>query len=297
MDEPTPLDPSGLEALTNVDQLTASLVELSVTYGVRILGAFAVLILGWYGSGWAARLTRDALLKAKTDRTVTSFLATLVRWIVRLAGVVLCLGIFGIEATSLAALLGGAGVAIGIALKGNLSNLASGLLLLAFRPFKTGDWIVVDGAEGRVARLSLLQTEIDSFDNARHLVPNSHFIEQGLTNNDHHPFRRVDVEVGVSYDTDLHAATKVLRAAAEALNDADAKREPTIRALRFGASSIDFLVGVWRPSADYLDSSHVLILALKDALDDAEIEIPFPQRDLHLRDAVALPLRQPTAAK
>ncbi len=274
-----------------------SLTTLGVQYGVRVVGALVALAVAWMAAATISRLVRDAMERTNADGTVTSFVGTSVRWSIRGLGLLLSLGAFGIEATSLAALLGGAGVAIGIALKGNLSNLASGLILLAFRPFRDGDLIEIGDRLGHVKKLGLMQTELDTFDMRRHWIPNSQVVETGLTNHTHHDWRRLDLDVGVAYDTDLDHATAVLVEVVDELTDPECGRDPVVRATAFGASSIDFLLGVWVPAQAYYELQHDLVLAVKRALDDADIAIPFPQRDLHIRTAQALHLAERPAAK
>lgn len=283
--------------LTNLPVNLEALTALAVGYGVRILGALLALAAAWVAAGWIAGLVRDAMDRSSVDGTVSSFTATAVRWMVRGLGLLLCLSVFGIEATSLAALLGGAGVAVGIALKGNLSNLASGLILLAFRPFRDGDYVQVGDRIGTVAKLGLMQLELDTLDNKRHWIPNSQVIETGLTNYQFHHWRRVDVDVGVAYDTDLDAATEALVRAAHELSSEQAGRDPVVRAWQFGASSIDFTVGVWAESPDYLDTRHALVLAIKRALDEAGIEIPFPYRTLTFKEPLEISGHGDGAAK
>lgn len=274
-----------MDAIEQIDLTAAAaqLMDLSVQYGVRIAGALALIIGVWILANWVSRALRYALEGTHADRTVASFLVLCCRWAIRAIGVTLCLGVFGVETTSLAALVGGLGVAIGIALKGNLSNLASGLLLLAFRPFKFDDWIAVEDVEGRVSQVSLLHTQLDTFDGARVWIPNASLLESCLVNFEHNPFRRVTIDIGVAYDSDLDQVTEVLRRVVDGLNDRASGREPLVAAIGFGGSSIDFKIGPWVPCRAFGPTRHALILAVKQAFDEAGIEIPFPQQDLHLR--------------
>ena len=280
-----------MDALDNPDWtgLAAGLADLAVRYGVRTLGALALMVAIWSLGGWASRALRFALQGTRADKTVSAFLVVATRWSIRALGVVLCMSVFGIETTSLAALLGGAGVAVGVALKGNLANLASGLVLLVFRPFRHGDWIEVGDHQGRVAHVSLLHTQIDGFDGSLTWIPNSDLLESSLTNHDHRGFHRVDLEVGVAYDSDLKSTTEVLTRVAATIHHPDSDHEVVVRAVALGGSSIDFLVGPWVPSTEVFQARHDLIVALKGALDEADIEIPFPQRVLHLRSLDDVP--------
>lgn len=277
-----------MEAIDALDltALTTQLLDLGLQYSLRTLGAMGLLAAVWLLGGWASSALGLALQRARADETVASFLTLAARWSIRGLGLVSCMSVFGVETTSLAALVGGAGVAVGVALKGNLSNLASGLLLLAFRPFQHGDWVVVGSEEGRVGQVGLLHTQLQAFDGARIWIPNSDLLESALTNHDVAPFHRVDVEVGVSYGSDLQHVTEVLTEVAGEAQHPGAEQDPVVSALRFGGSSIDFKVGAWVPTEAYFTTRHDLILAIKRALDRSGIEIPFPQRDLHLRGSV-----------
>ncbi len=254
----------------------------AVHFGTNVLSALAILVLMWFVSSWLARGATSVLRRTKAEGTLISFVDRLIRWTVRVIALVLCLSVFGVETTSIAALLGGAGVAIGIALQGNLANLASGVVLLAFRPFKDGDWVTVAGLEGKVAGVGLLHTLLDAFDNARHSIPNAQVVEQALTNHEFHDWRRADLEVGVAYDTDLEQALEVLRDVAKRMSLEGAPRNPLVIGLGFGASSIDFKIGVWCRTPDLFGHRTQLMIAIKKAFDEAGIQIPFPQRDLHL---------------
>lgn len=275
------MNPETLD-LPSLKEVGPTVLDLLVTYGLRIVGALGILVAVWLGSAFVARAVGSLLKRTRADDTLVSFAQSFVRWSLVLLGVLLCMGVFGIETTSIAAVIGGAGVGIGVALKGNLSNLASGLVLLAFRPFETGDWVKVSDREGRVAKVGLLHTEIDSFDNARHWIPNAEVIEDPLTNYDHHVWRRADLEVGVSYDSDLERVMEVLRGVVESMSAEEAPRGPVVLALGFGASSIDFKVGAWCRRDDLFAHRTQLLLAIKAAFDEAGISIPFPQRDLHI---------------
>jgi len=279
------LDPDTLQASTK--ELAPKALELVTSYGATLLGALAVLVAAWVLSGWVRRGVRTLLGRTHADETVSTFIATTARWAVLILGLIVCLSVFGIEMTSFAALLGGAGVGIGVALQGNLANLASGLILVAFRPFTAGDWIELEDADidGNVKSVGLLFTELDTFDNRRRLVPNKLLLTQVVTNMEFHSIRRVDVDVGVSYSTDLEHADEVLRETARRVQEEHGTegRDSVVWWKGFGASSIDAKVGVWVSTPDYFVVTNKLILAIHKDLAEAGIEIPFPQRDLHLR--------------
>ena len=292
----SPSTPPTPEALTSgwdlsgaLSDLGPTLLELGMAYGLRLLGALLILLAAWLLGRLARNALTSVLHRTSTDETVTSFLGTLVRWSILVLGVLTCLGVFGIEATSLAALLGGAGVGIGVALQGNLSNLASGLLLIAFRPFKAGDWIELtsSGVDGKVTKVGLLYTELDTFRRQRIVLPNQLLFDQAVLNQEWHPVRRVDLKVGVAYKTDLDHADDVLRKLVRSLQDEHGTdvggREPVVWWDGFGGSSINVTIGVWCETGDIFHMQNYMIIGVHKALREAGIEIPFPQRDLHLR--------------
>ncbi len=277
-------------------------VELTTTYGVRILGAMIILVLAWFAGLWARRGTRALLKRTHVDGTVRSFLSTTVRWVVFVLGVILCLGAFGVETTSVAALLGGAGVGIGVALQGNLANLASGLLLVAFRPFTEGDWITLESSDvdGRISSVGLLFTELDTFTNQRVVLPNNLLFDQPITNHEHHAIRRADVDVGVAYETDLARADEILRDMVHRIQDEigpPTEREPVVWWLGYGSSSINLKVGVWCRRGELFETHNKVILEIHRTFAEHEITIPFPQRDLHLKEPQASELTDALAAK
>ena len=273
-------------ALGSIDwnDLGPTLLDLGVTYGLRVVAALGILIAVWVASGALSQMLVKMLRRTHADGTVATFASTLVRWSLRILGVLLCMGVFGVETTSVAAVIGGAGIGVGVALKGNLSNLASGLVLLAVRPFDEGDWISTADKSGLVARVGLLHTELDSFDNERHWIPNALLIEDAITNHEHHAYRRADLEVGVAYDTDLDKVMEVLQGVVDELSDPKAPKKGVVLGRGFGASSIDFKVGAWCPTPEYFAHCTRLLLAVKKAFDEAGITIPFPQRDLHIME-------------
>jgi len=279
------------------DGLASTGVELLVKYGFSILGALLILGATWFLSGWARRAVVSALQRARLDETLSSFVGTLVRWGVVILGVLASLSLFGIDTTTVAAVLGGAGIAIGLAIQGNLANFAAGVLLLIVRPFKVGDWVEIGGESGMVDEIGLFTTRIDTLDKRRVFLPNNAVFGGAIENRSYHAHRRVDVMVGVTYDTDLRQATQVLTQAMEAVPGRNPDLPVLARLEGFGASSIDFRVAVWAPPLDYFTIQHEIIATAKEHLDQAGIGIPFPQMDLHLDARVEEALAERHAAR
>lgn len=251
-------------------------------YGPRVAGALVLLFVGWIAAGWAGTLVRRALTRAKLDKTLTQFLSHLARWLVLLLAGLMCLSIFGIETTSFAAVIGAAGITIGLAFQGTLSNVAAGMMLLIFRPFRVGDAVTVAGQTGKVNEIGLFTTALDTFDNRRFIIPNGSIFGSVIENISHHSQRRADVDVGVSYAADIDQTRDVLAAAAKSVSGVLEAPEPAIILLGLGDSSVNWSVRVWAAASDFGSVKQALIRAVKVALDDADIEIPYPTMDVNL---------------
>lgn len=264
-------------------QLGEEAKALLIRYGVSAIGALVLLVIAWTLSGWITRILERGMTRAKIDATLTRFLARLVGWLVLVLAVLACLSIFGIETTSFAAVLGAAGIAIGLAFQGTLSNFASGLMLLVFRPFHVGDVINVAGVSGKVYAIEIFTTTVDTADNRRYIIPNSSVFGATIENVTFHPQRRVDLNIGVGYAADIDHTRSVLESAVGQVDQILDNPAPAIILSELGASSVNWIVQVWVNSSDFGTVKQGLLRAIKNSLDAAGIEIPFPQMDVHLR--------------
>ena len=255
---------------------------LGMYYGVRALFVLVLMTLAWTLSGWASTLTRTALTRVKFDGTLTLFLAKFVRWAILILVALTCLSYFGLETTSFAAVIGAAGLAIGLAFQGTLSNFAAGAMLLIFRPYKVGDIVNVAGYTGTVREIELFTTDIDTFDNRRIIVPNSSIFGAVIENITHHPVRRAEVSVGTAYLADLDETRRVLERALKAAPLILSDPAPAVVLLELGASSVNWQVRGFAKTETFGDAKQQLIRAIKVELDHAGIGIPFPQMDVHL---------------
>jgi small conductance mechanosensitive channel len=261
-----------------VEKLMPKILE----YGASAIGALILLLVAWIVAGVVSRLVRKGLSKAEFDETLTRFFAKLSRWLVLLTAVIGCLGIFGVETTSFAAVIGAAGLAVGLAFQGTLSNLASGVMLLAFRPFKVGDVVMIAGQTGKVDEIGVFTTTLDTFDNRRFIIPNSSIFGSTIENITHHPVRRADVDVGVGYDADIDRTREILERTAADVEGVVAEPAPAVLLLELGASSVNWSVRVWAKKEDFGAVKQATMRAVKMALDEAGIDIPFPQMHVHL---------------
>ncbi len=260
------------------EQSLGELSALAMQYGIKLLGAVVLLIVVLMASGWVRSLVSKGLKRVKFDDTLTKFLSSLSRWVVLLLGIVACLGIFGIDTTSVAGVLAGASLAIGLAFQGSLSNIAAGVMLLTFRPFTVGQVITVAGQTGGVEEISLFTTTLNTPDNKHIIIPNGQVFGATIVNLSHNDLRRVDVNIGVDYDADIDRTREVLIKAGESAKSR-AQGEPVAAFLaNYGGSSVDWQVRVMAEGAKYWDVHQEVMQAVKEALDKAEIGIPYPHQ-------------------
>jgi small conductance mechanosensitive channel len=256
-------------------------------YAINILVAIVILGVGFWGSGRVGSMIRNLAVRyPKLDVTLFSFLGSLARWAIVALTIIVVLGQFGVETTSLIALIGAAGLAVGLALQGTLSNLAAGVMLLVFRPFKVGDFVTAGGHTGTAEEISLFTTRLVSPDNVLTIVPNGDIWAAPVTNFSAKDTRRLDLVFGVSYSSDLKAAEEVLR---EVIADDDralsTPAEPFVAVSNLGASSVDFTIRVWCASSDYWPLRFHLLQTVKETFDARGIEIPFPTTTVLRRSA------------
>lgn len=239
--------------------------------------ALVVLVLGWIVASWISRLVRNRVNKSpEIDNTLGNFAASIVRWVILLMVLIAILGIFGIEATSLVAMMGAATLAIGLALQGTLSDLAAGFMLILFRPYKLGQYVDVGGTAGTVVDLNLFVTELVTPDNVQIIIPNGQAWGSIITNYSAHDTRRVDLVFGIDYGDDAEKAKALILAVAEADERVMKDPESWVRVTNLGDSSVDLTARIWCQAADYWELKFALTQAVKEAFDKGGISIPYP---------------------
>ncbi|AIA74683.1 mechanosensitive ion channel protein MscS [Halomonas campaniensis] len=244
---------------------------------INAVKALLVLIVGWVVAGVVSSLVRKRVNAIpRIDPTLGNFLAALVKWVILLVVLITVLGLFGIQATSLVAVLGAATLAIGLALQGTLSDLAAGFMLIMFRPYKLGQFVDIGGTSGTVKDLNLFVTELVTPDNVQIIVPNGQAWGAIITNFSHHSTRRVDLEFGIGYDDDADQAMAIIRGLAEADSRIHGDPAPWIKVTNLGASSVDLTVRLWVDAADYWDVKFDMTKAVKEAFDKQGVSIPYP---------------------
>jgi small conductance mechanosensitive channel len=280
---PTQATPGATLPPADPKHLAGTAARLIEVHGPAIVGVILLMTVAWIVSSWLRGATRRALLRTKFDPTLGKFLSNLIRWAILVLALVTSLNVFGIAATSFAAVLGAVTLAIGLGFQNSLSNMAAGVMLLIFRPFKVGDVVTVAGQLGKVNEIDLLITELDTPDGRRVIVPNGSIIGGVIENITHHPRRRVDVPVGVHYEADIDATRAALERALNMVQPRLDDPPPEVVLLELGSSSVNWQLRVWTPRDQFFATRQSALRAAKIALDQAGITIPFPQLDVHLK--------------
>ena len=246
-----------------------------------VMAAICILIVGFALGNWVRkRLSRLGARYSHLDVTLFNFLGNVARYVVIGFAVLIVLNTFGVQTTSVVAIIGAAGLAIGLALQGTLSNVAAGVMIVFFRPFKLGDFVEVNGVMGTVKDITLNFIELASISNVQIIIPNAQVWGNTITNYSAYPARRAEWVFGVGYGADLKAAEETIRKTIMSDPRAQAEPAPFIQVNTLGESSVDFLVRVWCDSADFFQFQADMKRQVKEALDLAGIPIPFPTRTI-----------------
>lgn len=271
----------------NVDKIVEWLETQGLAFGIDLVAALAIFIIGRIAVGFAVRGLRAAMRKNNIEKTLETFLCNLIRWALMVVVIIAAIAQVGIETTSFIAVFGAAGLAVGLALQGSLSNFASGVLIVLFRPYRVGDFIEAAGISGSVEQVQILTTILKTGDNKQVIVPNSKVMNSIITNYSANETRRIDLVIGVSYDDDLDKVKKTL----QELVDADERilKDPAakIAVSELADSSVNFVVRPWAQTADYWNVRFDLTEAIKKRFDEENITFPFPQQDVHLFNTAA----------
>ena len=251
-------------------------------YVIRIVGAFLVVFVGRWVAGLIRGLIRKLMQRSKVDDTLISFVCSLAYIALLTFLVIAALGLLGIQTTSFIAILGAAGLAVGLALQGSLSNFAAGVLMMIFKPFKVGDFIEGAGASGVVEEIGIFTTEMRSPDNKKIIVPNAKMTGDNIVNYTAKDTRRVDLVACVSYGDDIDKVQRVLESILEEDERILKDPAPTIGVVEMADSSVNFAVRPWVKTEDYWDVFFATQKKIKQRFDREGISIPFPQQDVHV---------------
>ena len=268
--------------MEDVNKYAEMVQALAAAYGLKVIAAIVIFVIGKWLSGVLSRAVGKAMRRAQTDEMLVKFVVNLA-YAALLAFVVLAaLAQLGIQTTSFIAIVGAAGLAIGLALQSSLSNFAAGVMLIIFRPFKVGDFIEAAGTSGSVEQIMIFITKLKSPDNKQLYVPNGSIISGTIVNYSAKDQRRVDMVFGCGYGDDIKKAKALFE---EIVNDNPlvlSDPTPTIGVLELGDSSVNFVVRPWVNTPDYWDARFQITETVKLRFDEAGLSIPFPQRDVHL---------------
>ena len=260
----------------SVSAAWAELQHLATAYGLRVLGAAVFVVVAWTAAGWCSKLAGRALKRTHLDLTLSKFFATSIRWVILALSGIACLNIFGIETTSFAAVIGAAGLAIGLAFQGTLANLAAGAMLLIFRPFRVGDAVVIAGQTGVVDGIELFTTKLDTADNRRIIIPNSSIAGAIIENQSHHATRRVTIPITVSYDAEVETVRRALADAVRSVPHQLPESPPEVAMLRLGPLGMDWEARTWTSTDKVGAVQEASAIAVKEALDRARVTIVVP---------------------
>lgn len=277
----TASDALSVDAL-KIEKLIDKLIDLSITAGKHILMAVVIFVVGRFIVTLLNRLLARMLERRKVDPTIQTFLKSLVNILLMLLLVVSVIGALGVNTTSFAALLASAGVAIGMALSGQLQNLAGGLIVLLFRPYKVGDWIEAQGVQGKVTAIQIFHTILTMVDNKVVYVPNGVMSSGVVVNYNRNDTRRVEWVVGIDYGEDTVRAEAVVREVIAADKRILGDPAPYVAVQALDASSVNLVARVWVKTPDYWDVSYDTNRRIYDAFNRAGINFPFPQQTIHV---------------
>ena len=254
-----------------------------VDYSLDLVGAIAILVIGWIVAGWIKLAVSKALSRLpRSDATVTRALSAVARYLVLAMVIVAVLAQFGVQTASILAVLGTAGLAVGLALQGTLSNVAAGFMLLILRPFRIGDYIDAEGVAGTVEEIGLFSTEFVTFDGLYLVVPNNQIWTKAIVNYSRLPTRRLDLGVGVAYDDDIDKALSVLMDLLTGDERVLQDPEPQVMVAELADSSVNLNLRCWTKTDDYWGLQFDLNKLAKERVEAAGCTIPFPQRDIHV---------------
>lgn len=260
--------------------------EVMWSYMPTLVAAILILVVGFWFAGRASNWVKKLVARYdELDPLLGNFFASMLRYTIIIVTILAVLGKFGVETTSFLAIFGAAGLAVGLALQGTLSNLAAGVMLMIFRPFKIGDFVNCGGETGSITKVGMFITEMKTPDNVQILIPNGSVWGSSITNFAAHDTRRFDLVYGVGYGADINKAMEVITATLVADKRVHTDPEPMVAVTNLGGSSVDITARAWCARSDFFALQCDLRKAVKEALDAADVDIPFPTRTLIMENA------------
>ena len=262
--------------------LYAKIQTVGVSFGIKIIAAIAIFYIGRLIAKVVTNGVRKMMVAQEVDKILESFVSNLVYSLLMIFVIIAAINQLGVQTTSLIAIMGAAGLAVGLALQGSLANFASGVLIVMFRPYKVGDFVEAAGISGSVVQVQILTTVLKTGDNKQIIVPNGQIMSSIITNFSANDTRRVELTIGIGYDDDIDKARDTI----QDLVDADDRilKDPAclIAVSELADSSVNFLVRVWVKSGDYSGVKFDMIEAIKKRFDKEGISFPYPQQDVHI---------------
>lgn len=255
-----------------------------IPWGLKIVFVLIIFLVGNLLAKSVTSFTKTMMRKSRMDETLVKFLGAIIYSVLLVAVILAAIDKLGVNVTSLLAILGAAGLAVGLAMKDSLANFASGVMIMVFRPFRIGDSVTCGGASGIVDEIGLFCVLMRTADNQRIIIPNSAVFGNTITNADTLPTRRIDLVMGISYDDDIGTARNIIANVIAADERILADPEPVIAVAELGESSVNLIVRPWVKTADYWTVRWDLIEKLKIKLEEGGITIPLPQRDVHIHN-------------
>lgn len=266
----------------DIEKLIETATVWATTYSVKLIAAILILIIGKWMAGKISKLITKLLERNKVDITLTNFMHSIIYYTLMVVVIIAAAGQLGINTTSFLTIVGAAGLAIGLALKDSLSNFASGVMLILFRPFRVGDFVTAGDVTGNVESIALFNTIINTPDNQKQIVPNANITSNVITNVTANNTRRVDLVIGIGYDDDIKKAKQVLDRIVKEEERVLESPKTNIAVSELADSSVNFVVRPWVKTSDYWDVYFELTEKIKLKFDEEGISIPYPQQDVHL---------------
>ncbi len=270
-----------LEQLTQLNAVESYLIP----WAIRIVSALAIFIIGrWIAKGLTGLIKR-LMRKGSLDETLVKFVSNIAFALLMVVVVLAALEQLGVKTTSALAILGAAGLAVGLSLQSSLSNFASGIMLIVFRPFRAGDFVEAGGVSGIVEEISIFNTVMRTGDNREVTIPNGQIYSGTIVNYSARDTRRIDLVFGIGYDDNIGKAKQIIDNVMNSDDRILSEPEPVVMVLELGASSVDIAARPWVKTGDYWAVRADVLEKVKSAFDDAGISIPYPQQDVHIKDA------------
>lgn len=270
-----------------LDEAQGYVTQRGLDFLINLVPAIAIYIVGKWATRLIVRLLNSVMKRSKVDETLAKFLTDIARAVLITLVILMALARLGVNTTSLTAMLGAAGIAVGLALQGSLSNFAAGVMLILFKPFRVGDFVEAAGTSGTVEQISIFNTLMRTGDNKQVIVPNGGIISGNIINFSAKPTRRIDLVIGCGYGDDLRAVKAFLEEVVRADDRVLPEPEPVVAVSALGASSVDFVVRPWVRTSDYWTVMWDLTEQIKLGFDERGFNFPFPSRDVYVHNEAA----------